>query len=139
MAKQNDSIVGRRLAIKDLGIARLAVRRIPWTLCGNIPVRVSDLSFVGRDDCGRMDWWAVTPPKTDYWHAHQVLGRAYAFELLDLINNPAAEEFPAHILAYITQDMLRWARKVSPCAGETMPHGFFEVLSEYMVTGEVNR
>ena len=96
------------------------------------------MPFVGTDSEGRFNWWTVTPPKTDYWHAHQMLGRGYAFELLDLVHNPEAEK-PDHIISFIADAMMRWRRTVEPVAGEAIPHGFFEVLSEYLVTGQVNR
>ena len=121
----------------DLGLREVKHQR-HWILCGNIPKKVGDLPFVGTDSEGRFNWWTVTPPKTDYWGAHQVLGRAYAFDLLDLVHNPEAEA-PEHIISFIADAMMRWRRTVEPCAGEAIPHGFFEVLSEYLVTGRVNR
>lgn len=134
MADENNSIKIKKF---DGGIIK-ATRKTSWILCGNIPKTSDDLPFVDRDAEGGMCWWSVIPPNTDYWHAHQVLGRAYAFDLLDLINNPEAE-FPKHIISHIVDSMARWRATVSPCAGEAMPHGFFEVLSEYITTGKVNR
>ncbi|MDP1679701.1 MAG: hypothetical protein Q8L02_06245 [Candidatus Nitrotoga sp.] len=116
---------------------KIATRKTKWILSGKIPKSADDLSFVGRDG-DKFSWWNVIPPKTDYWHAHQILGRAYAFELLDLFNNPKAE-YSEHILAYITSGMTRWARTVEPVAAEGMQQGFFEVLSEFLGKGSVNR
>ena len=128
----------RNIKLKDIGFGKEAKRRFVWVLGDDAPKSVDDLAFVGRDTEGRMNWWSVTPPKTNYWHAHQVLGRAYAFQLLDLMNNPEAE-CPEHIVSYIVDSMAHWKRSVPGCVGEAMPHGFFEVLSEYLTTGNVNR
>lgn len=120
------------------GGIKIAVRETEWTLTSCAPKSVDDLSFVGKDGKGRANWWTVIPPKTNYWHAHQILGRAYAFELLDLFNNPDAE-YPEHILAYIHQGIRAWSRTVEPVAAEAIPFGFFEVLSEYLGNGKVAR
>jgi hypothetical protein len=110
-----------------------------WLLFGNAAKKVEDLPFVGRDSEDRLNWWTVTPPKTDHWGVHQMLGRAYAFELLDLVHNPEAEKLNEHIISRIADAMMRWRMTAEPCAGEAIPHGFFEVLSEYLVIGRVNR
>lgn len=126
------------ISIKDHGHGiKTAKRKTEWILTSGIPKSVDDLPFVGRDG-DRFIWWNVTPPKTDYWHAHHILGRAYAFKLLDLFNNPEAK-YPKHILAHITNSMMGWAKTVEPGAAEGMQHGFFEVLSEYLGTGSVSR
>lgn len=107
----------------------------PWYVPGSAARTVHDLNFTALDNAGRINWWAVTPPRTDYWHAHEMLGRAYAFELLDLIHNPKAEPPPPHALGYIASAIVR--------RGVTMPDGlyagFFNAISEYLITGEVNR
>ncbi|MFT4063353.1 hypothetical protein [Paraburkholderia sp.] len=115
-----------------------ATRQTKWVVTPGCPLKPEDLNFTSRDERGRFVWWDVVPPKTDYWHAHQVLGRAYAFELLDLMNNPNSE-YPEHIVAYITLAMSRWAQRVSACASEGTISGFFEVLSEFMGKGTVTR
>lgn len=89
------------------------VRKSRWTITTTAPKCPEDLHFVGRDSNGGMIWWNVTPPNTDYWHAHEILGRAYAFDLLDMINNPEAE-YPPHVLAYVTNAIRRWSPGVSP-------------------------
>lgn len=114
------------------------IKQTKWLLPPDAPRKPEDLNFVARDELGRLDWWRVDPPKTDYWHVHQVLGRAYAFELLDLMNNPAAE-YPPHILAYITSAMWRWSAQVGGAASDGIAHGFFEVLSEFLGDGNVKR
>lgn len=113
-------------------------RKTKWLITTDAPKCPEDLHFVGRDSAGRIIWWNVTPPNTDYWGAHQSLGKAYAFELLDMVNNPEAE-FPPHVLAYVTDAIRRWSPGVSHCAAEGMTHGFFGVLSEYISTGTANR
>lgn len=114
----------------------LRVRKTRWHVSNNSPKTVDELPFFGRDERGHAKWWDVTLPKTDYWHAHQMLGRAYAFDLLDLLNNPEGE-FPEHILSFIVGAQIRWQGN-DPCGGAVV-HGFHEVLSEYLETGTANR
>lgn len=106
-----------------------------WHVPGGSPCSVDDLNFTSRDPEGRICWWDVTPPKNDYWHVHQMLGRAYAFELLDLIHNKQAGTITPHAFGFIACDITR--------RGFAMPDGlysgFFDAISEYLVTGEVDR
>lgn len=96
---------------------------------------VDDLSFTSRNHLGNINWWDVTPPKTDYWHAHEMLGRAYGFELLDFIHNQdKTDEASDHTLAFILAAI---TRKHHPNDG--LPFGFFEVISEYLITGVTQR
>lgn len=64
-----------------------------------------------------------------------MLGRAYAFELLDLIHNKQAQDIHPHTFSFITSDIVR--------RGFALPDGlysgFFAAISEYLVTGEVDR
>jgi hypothetical protein len=120
--------------------SRLAYKKVArhWLLFGNAAKKVEDLPFVGRDSEDRLNWWTVTPPNTDHWDVHKMLGRAYALDLLDLVHNPEAEK-PERIISCIADAMMRWRTTVEPCAGQAIPDGFFEVLGEYLVTGRVNR
>lgn len=106
-----------------------------WFVPDGAARTVDDLNFTSRDAQNRLIWWDVTPPKTDYWHAHQMLGRAYAFDLLDLLHNKQAEPIDPHTFGHIACDIAR--------RGFAMPDGlysgFFAVISEYLVTGEVDR
>lgn len=111
-------------------------RTATWYVPGDAPQTADDLTFTSRDSGGRICWWDVTLPKTDYWSAHVVLGRAYAFEFLDLINNPKAEE-SEHILSYVVAAQMRW-RGHDPCGGAIV-EGFHQVISEYVTTGRVRR
>lgn len=111
-------------------------RKSEWYVPGDAPKTADDMTFTSRDLQGRICWWDVTLPKTNYWSAHVVLGRAYAFELLDLINNPEAEE-SKHILSYIVGDQMRWKGQ-DPCGGAII-EGFHQVISEYLATGKVDR
>ena len=107
-----------------------------WITPSSSPKSIDDLNFTGRDSEGRMNWWTVQLPKTDYWHAHEALGRAYAFELLDLIHNRESEDLPHHMLTYVTKGIAsQWAQGGK---GGLM-EGFLDVISEFVVTGEVNR
>jgi hypothetical protein len=116
-------------------LPRRVARETSWYVSSDAPTKPEDLPFVGRDEKG-ISWWSVTLPKTDYWDAHQVLGRAYALGLLDLLNNPNAK-FPEHILSYIVDAQMRW-NGPDPCGGAIV-HGFHEVLSEYLATGTARR
>lgn len=117
-------------------VIRKRRRMTSWYVLRDAPRKPEDLTFTGRDERGLFSWWNATLPRTDYWHAHQILGRAYAFELLDLINNPGAE-VPKHILAYIAEAQARDSQP-DPCGGAIV-HGFFEVISEYITTGTADR
>lgn len=137
--KSNKKVSRRNIETKEIlpGLdVRLVKRKFSNIICS--PRTLNDLSFRKVEDGICKSWWAVIPPKTDYWHAHQVLGRAYAFELLDAIHNPSEEVFK-HILSPTVDSMIRWAPTVSPAAASGIPHGFFEVISEYLVVGKVNR
>jgi len=118
--------------------ASVASRTTRWYVASDAPRTPKDLPFVSGDDGAHgLNWLEVTLPKTDYWHAHQVLGRAYALDLLDLLNNPKAE-FPKHILSYIVTAQMAWKPQNDPC-GRAVVHGFHEVLSEYLATGTADR
>lgn len=107
-----------------------------WYVPSDAAKTADDLTFTSRDADGRICWWDVTLPKTRYWSAHQILGRAYAFELLDLINNPESKE-SEHMLTFIVQAQMRW-RGQDPCGGAVV-YGFHEVLGEYLATGTASR
>lgn len=129
----------QNLRVKDSGGGFLVTsRKTRWGIPANAPKCPEELPFVGRDDNGRIVWWNVTAPNTDYWHVHEILGRAYAFDLLDMINNPEAE-YPPHVLAYVTDAMRRWGAMQPLGVAEGVTHGFFGVLSEYISTGTADR
>lgn len=97
---------------------------------------VGELSFTSRDHEGRICWWDVTPPKTDYWHVHEMLGRAYAFELLDLIHNSGKDkELHKHAFGSIASEIVRRGHTMN----DGLYYGFFGAISEYLITGEVDR
>lgn len=52
---------------------------------------INNLSFTSRDNLGSIVWWDVTPPKTEYWAVHHMLGRAYGYELIDLLYAPESD------------------------------------------------
>lgn len=121
--------------LRELRALIMSKKSRRWYVPDGAPCCVDDLNFTSRDPQGRLNWWDVTPPKTDYWHAHQMLGRAYAFDLLDLLHNKRAEPIPPHAFGYIACAIAR--------RGFAMPDGlysgFFAAISEYLVTGEVDR
>jgi len=110
-------------------------RKTSWYVSANSPKTVDDLNFTSRDEDGVIRWWDVVPPKTDYYHAHQMLGRAYAFELLDLINNPKAKGDNDRVFACIASELVRQGHT----GNDGLYNGFFEGISEYLVNGTANR
>ncbi len=119
-------------------------RKTQWIVGGDSPKTVDDLSFTARDAGGRFHWWSVEPPKTNYWHVHQMLGRAYAFEVLDLLNNPEAKDDVGdgqhqHVLGCILGAICRWQPTVNDTAASGIADGFFHVIGEYVATGTANR
>ena len=117
---------------EELGISETR-RRFKWLVPSDAPRTIDDLPFTSRKD-DRFKWWDVEPPKTEYWHPHQALGRAYAFELLDLIHNPEREEIPDDTFASIAAEIVRQRPYM-----DGLYIGFFEVISEYLITGRVDR
>ena len=115
-------------------------RKIRWMVPSSSPKAVDELSFTARDSEGRIDWWSVQPPKTDYWHVHEYLGRAYAFEVLDLLNHPQADrDNGAVVLKCILGAIARWLPTVSGTAATGMADGFYGVIGEYVATGTADR
>lgn len=114
-------------------------RKTHWLVTSSAPKSVDELTFTSRDSLGRINWWDVAPPKTSYWHVHEMLGRAYAFEVLDLLNNPSAEAANEGTLGYIMGAIARWLPSVSGSAASGIAHGFFSVVSEYVATGSASR
>lgn len=85
---------------------------------------VDDLSFTSRDHLGRIRWWDITPPKTDYWHAHVEHGRAYARELLGLMG-----EFDFAINGQQIGFILKAVGESNP-VNDGMLTGFFEEIGK---------
>lgn len=113
-------------------------RRPDWILSSSAPRQVTDLPFVGRDSEGRPVWWHVEPPKTNYWPAHYMLGKAYAIDLLNYIHaaRQSGEEIAPKIFGYIACEIARKARTMETDGIYT---GFFQTISEYLVTDTVSR
>lgn len=116
-----------------------ASRKTRWLVHSTSPKSVDELTFTSRDEIGAINWWSVTVPKTEYWGVHYELGRAYAFELLDLLHNPKATDDDTHVLGYISTSIARWMQTVAGSAATGMADGFFAVISEFVSTGTVNR
>lgn len=112
-------------------------RRPDWIL-SNTPRQVTDLPFVSKDGEGRIVWWDVEPPKTDYWIVHYMLGKAYAIDLLDHIHavRESGEEIDPKIFGYIACEI---ARKTRSMKNDGIYIGFFETISEYLVTDTVSK
>ena len=123
--------------VKDLGFGLEVNRQTTWVVSNeHSPKSVDDLSFTSRGERG-INWWDVVPPKTDYWHVHEMLGRAYAFELLDLINRPSKER--PHVAAYVCKAVGQWSVSADRLADGGMADGFFAVIGEFLETGTANR
>lgn len=107
-----------------------------WRVPSDAARNVDQLSFTSRDAKGIMRWWDVTPPKTDYWGPHEALGRAYAYEFLDLVHSSdKPKKLYKHTFGFIASEIVRRGHTTS----EGLYFGFFEVISEYLVTGKVVR
>ncbi|MBK7002997.1 MAG: hypothetical protein IPH35_24635 [Rhodoferax sp.] len=117
-----------------------ASRKTRWLVGSAAPKSVDELTFTSRDEKGVINWWSVTVPKTNRWGVHYELGRAYAFELLDLLNIPESTDDDTHVLGCISTAIARWMQTVAgSCAATGMADGFFSVISEFVSTGTVNR
>jgi hypothetical protein len=116
-----------------------ASQKTKWIVSSRSAKSVDELSFTSRSQAGNFCWWDVTVPKTDYWHVHQMLGRAYAFEVLDFLNNPESQDVNGHELGFISVAIARWLPTVAGTAGTGIADGFFEVISEFVSTGTANR
>jgi hypothetical protein len=124
--------------VKKLAYGFEVSRRTTWLVPKSGPPKsADDLSFTSRDSEGRINWWDVTPPKTNYWHAHEMLGRAYAFELLDLINRPSKER--PNVAAYVCKAVGQWSMSADRSADGGMADGFFAVIGEFLETGTADR
>jgi hypothetical protein len=123
--------------VKDLGYGLEVTRRTTWLVPKSGPPKTADdLSFTSRGERG-INWWDVVPPKTDYWHVHEMLGRAYAFELLDLINRPSKER--PNVAAYVCKAVGQWSVSADRSADGGMADGFFAVIGEFLETGTAAR
>ncbi|MDO8706025.1 MAG: hypothetical protein Q7J84_13870 [Sulfuricaulis sp.] len=113
-------------------------RRPGWILSSKAPRQVTDLPFFNRDSEGRAVWWDVEPPKTNYWPAHYMLGKAYAIDLLNYIHaaRQSGEEISPRIFGCIAGEI---ARKAHTMETDGIYAGFFDTISEYLVTDTVSR
>ena len=123
---------------------RNLTRDVHWLRFPDMPKCPDDLSFTSREEHGRMNWWDVTPAKTNYWEVHRQYGRAMALELLDLINNPEREQdedgMAINWFSYIAGEI---ARTESECRRkyntDGLGLGFFEAIGEHLINGVYNR
>ena len=116
-----------------------ASRKTQWRVSASAPRSPDDLSFTSRDQSGCIKWWDVTVPKTNYWHVHHTLGRAYAFEVLDFLNNPESQDVNGSELGFICTAIARWLPTVAGSAATGMADGFFGAISEFVSTGTADR
>lgn len=124
------------IAARKTNTVSLPPVRAAWNASPGAARTVDELSFTSRDELGRFNWWDVTPPKTNYWHVHEMLGRAYAFELLDLIHNPnRVDEVPTNAFGAVAAEIVRQGHKMN----DGLYIGFFAVFSEYLIEGRAAR
>jgi hypothetical protein len=116
-----------------------ASRKTRWLVSTSSPKCADDLTFTSRDQKGCIRWWDVVVPKTNYWHVHHSLGRAYAFEVLDFLNNPEAQDVNGGELGFICTAIARWLPTVAGSAATGIADGFFGVISEFVSTGTADR
>lgn len=119
-------------------------RELHWLVFPGMPKCADDLSFTSRNEHGGINWWDVTPVKTNYWEVHRQHGRAMALELIDLIHNPEREQ-DADGMAYnwflqiageIARTESTFRRKYNT---DGLGLGFFEVIGEHLINGVYNR
>ena len=91
---------------------------------------VDELSFTARDARGLMVWWNFTPPSTQYWPAHFDLGRAYAYEALELMRDPNLQPEQDRALGFILAAVARWLPSVAGTAAAGIADGFFATIGE---------
>ena len=120
-------------------------RELLWIVPSDAPKCPDDLSFTSRHETyGRINWWDPTPANTDYWEVHRQQGRAMAFELLDLINNPERERdedgntpnWFGCIAGEIARTESLMREKYNT---DGLGLGFFEAIGEHLMTGRYNR
>lgn len=109
-------------------------KHVQWLVPSSAAKSPEELSFTEAGAAG-FKWWDVTPPKTPYTQAHDMLGRALAFELLDYLRNPAADKTP-EALGHIALGIM--GERVDTCRGQ-MLMGFFGTISTFVSGEPVNR
>ncbi len=113
-----------------------APKKISRILQSNAPRNVDELPFTSRDESGRIVWWDVVPPRTNYWEAHATLGKAYALDLLDLIDNPnKSEPLNERTFGFIAAAIAREGTNDPRTLGGAIVIGFFNCISEYLISG----
>lgn len=106
-----------------------------WYVPSSAAKKPEELSFTEREPSGSFKWWAVTPPKTNYTQAHGALGRALAFELLDYLRNPAAQD-KSNDLGHIA--LAIFGERIDTCRGQ-MLFEFFGTIGKYVSGDPINR
>jgi hypothetical protein len=121
----------------ELASIRANTRKIKrrWYSASGSARTVDELNFTSREPAGRIRWWDVATPKTDYGHPKRALGRAYAFELLDLIHNAKRKGVSKYTFGFIACEIARNSHKIDP----TVYEGFFLAISEFLVDGKLTR
>ena len=131
-------------ATNDMEDYSYSTRELRWLTFPGMVKCVDDLSFTSRVENGSINWWDISPAKTNYWTVHKEYGRAMALELLDLIHNPEREEdedgqaFNAfgQIAGAIVRFENECRRKYNT---DGMSIGFFEAIGEHLTNGNYNR
>lgn len=129
---------------RELRIQKIAKGR--WLLPQRAPVGASDLHFTratptivgGKTSWQIENWFDVVLPATDYSHAHESLGRAHAFEIIDALRNPDGWVDPGHF-GCIFSALCRWSERTKHVCKESYLYGFGSVLGEYIQTHRADR
>ena len=140
MSNENVNRSRKNLKVSEYvsGIVKTS-RKTRWLITTSSPNCVDNLTFTSRDEKGCIRWWDVVVPKTNYRDVHHSLGRAYAFEVLDFLNNPEAQDVNGCELGFICEAIARWMPTVAGSAATGMADGFFDVISEFVSTGTADR
>ena len=108
----------------------LSKQRPTRFLTSSVTTKPECLSFTRSGTAG-FKWWNVTPPQTSYTQAHAALGQAFAFELLDYLQNKNARN-KSNVLGYIALEIT--GERLDTCSGQ-MLFAFFKTIGNY-VAGE---
>lgn len=88
---------------------------------------LTDLTFVKSDGATRPFFWSTPKLKTDEWSVHEEVGRSFGHEFLELLKEG---NLNAKAFSWIATDI-----SLSGADNDGMLIGFFDVISEHLVTG----
>ncbi|MDH5612223.1 MAG: hypothetical protein OEY66_07185 [Gammaproteobacteria bacterium] len=110
-----------------------ATIKLEWQVSSDAPKTVDDLYFTKREPNGCINWWAVTKP-SNYYSANYMVGRAHAFDVIELMFNPKAKNLNDGLLSNIAINMAENHK-----TDDGVMRGFFSAFSELLLNGKVVR